>query len=130
MKKIFLTQEELTLLGDFKNTSSNIRVRMRSEALLLLNKGFDFNIIAEIVDAHPATIRRTQNNWLKNKIDSLFDAPRSGAPSILSLAEQMQIITMANEFPSSAQNLCNEFEKLTSKKIGKYVVINLLKKRN
>lgn len=85
---IQLTDSEREKLEEEVRTSSNFRVRRRSQALLWSHQGKDRETIADLLKVRLDTVSDWFNRWLLKKLDSLADLPKSGRPSILTAAEK------------------------------------------
>lgn len=83
-------KEEETLLGRMKN-SKNERERMRAHCILLSNKKYNIDEIANIYDKHRNTISELIDKWEKERYEALVDNPRSGRPPILNEEEQNEV---------------------------------------
>ena len=83
-------REEETLLEIMKH-SNNERERMRAHCILLSNKEYSIDEIANIYDKHRNTISELIDKWEKEKYKALVDNPRSGRPAILNEEEQNEV---------------------------------------
>lgn len=79
--------EKEQLQGEIR-TSSNFRIRRRSQALLWSHQGKDRASIASLLDVRLDTVSDWFNRWLEKKLESLVDLPKSGRPSILTTLEK------------------------------------------
>ena len=73
-----LSSEDIAFLKSVKKTSESERVRDRSHALLLSNKGHDIFSLSEIFEVRQATILDWFNRWERERV--LDDKPKSGRP--------------------------------------------------
>lgn len=81
-----LTADQRTALECLHRQSDNHRERQRAHAILLQDKGFTFEQVADILQNDTDTIRRWNHRWTQGGIHALRDAPRSGRPSKLDRA--------------------------------------------
>jgi transposase len=73
-----------------------VRVVLRSLALLQLSHGDTAPRIAQRLRLTPKTVRDIGKRYLEGGVDrALYERPRQGAKSILSVSEQQRIIAMA-----------------------------------
>ncbi len=86
-------------LQELSRNSPNTRVRQRAHAVLLSEKHYKIDTIADIFDADRDTISRWLKNWQDRGLEGLSDNPRSGRPSVLSKKEQDEALKMVLEEP-------------------------------
>ena len=81
-----LNLEEVIFLKSIKKTSESERVRDRSHALLLSNKGHDILSLSEIFEVRQATILDWFNRWERD--GDLKDKYKAGRPRRFSNEEE------------------------------------------
>ncbi len=106
--KINLSDEEISSLKDIMKHHDNWRARERAQMLLLLSKGEKSSTIIGEVNVCISTLYSTIREWNKEKIASLFDKPRSGAPHKLSAVERENIIRDAQATPMTGPELLEQ----------------------
>ena len=88
--------EERSLTQLLRSGVQQVRVVLRSLALLQLSHGDTAPRIAQRLRLTPKTVRDIGKRYLEGGVDrALYERPRQGAKSILSVSEQQRIIAMA-----------------------------------
>ena len=93
MRFVKLTQAQQAQLEKLYRESNNHRERQRAQALLLSNRGYQMEQLAELFLVDRDTISNWFNSWqdqLEKEAIGLQDAPRSGRPASLSESEKKQ----------------------------------------
>jgi len=108
-------------------TSSNFRVRNRSQAILLSFQKYAVDEIAQICRVHRTTICIWIDKW--NAHQKLEDQERSGRPPILNLEEQKKAIEIGLQNPKFPHRQLIEIERATGKEISQGTLKRMLKKR-
>lgn len=85
---IKLSEDDIKFLNYRKKTSESNRVRDRSHALLLSNKGYDIQGLSEIFDVRQATVIDWFNRWESEGNNGLADRMKSGRPRIFTEDEE------------------------------------------
>ena len=75
-----LDEEQKKYLNDLLKHSSIYRMRQRAHALLLSDKKYSIDAIADIFEVHRDTVSRWFEHWNKQGVDGLKDAPKPGRP--------------------------------------------------
>lgn len=75
-----LDKQSKATLKDLMKNSSSFKVRKRAHAILLSNKQFKIDELANIFDADRDTISEWLKRWEDKGAAGLKDAPRSGRP--------------------------------------------------
>ncbi len=91
MRFVKLSQEQVNQLAQLYRESGNHRERQRAQALLLSNRGYKMEQLAELFSVDRDTVCNGFNHWKKQQEKheiSLQDAERSGRPSGLSEEEK------------------------------------------
>jgi transposase len=76
-----LTKADLRILKNIINNCPAYRTRKRAHAILLSNKQYPIDIIADIFDVTDSTIRNWLELWVQSGLKGLYDAQRPGRPS-------------------------------------------------
>ena len=74
--------------------------RRRAYALILSSEGYSPAELADILDAHPDTIRRWIDHFNSQGCAGLVDQPRSGSERMLDVAEQETLRELIDAFPN------------------------------
>ena len=67
-------------LKNLVKNSNNYRLRCRAHAILLNDKKYSIDALADIFEVHRDTISRWLDSWEKKGVDGLKDAPKPGRP--------------------------------------------------
>jgi putative transposase len=88
--------DERSLVQLLRSGVQQVRVVLRSLALLQLSSGDTAPVIARRLRLTPKTVRDIGKRYLEGGVDrALYERPRQGAKAILSPTEQQRIIAMA-----------------------------------
>jgi len=88
--------DERTLVQLLRSGVQQVRVVLRSLALLHLSSGDSAPVVARRLLLTPKTVRDIGKHYLEGGLDrALYERPRQGAKPILSPTEQQRIIAMA-----------------------------------
>jgi transposase len=88
--------DERSLVQLLRSGVQQVRVVLRSLALLQLSGGDSAPVIARHLRLTPKTVRDIGKRYLEGGVDrALYERPREGAKPILSPTEQQRIIAMA-----------------------------------
>jgi transposase len=72
--------EQVEELRRLYHTTKDVRIRTRSQMILLAFDGLSAPKIAKVVDLHPVSVRRCIKQYHEEGISGLYDKPRSGRP--------------------------------------------------
>jgi len=86
-------------LREFSRNHASARIRQRAHAVLLSDKGYKIDRIADIFDVDRDTVSRWLDNWQRRGLEGLPDDARTGRPSALSDQEQDQALKLALDEP-------------------------------
>ena len=86
-------------LRQLSRNHANARVRQRAHAVLLSEKRYKINMIADIFEVDRDTVSRWLDNWQARGLEGLPDEPRTGRPPTLSDQEQEQALKRVLEEP-------------------------------
>lgn len=100
-----LSSESRQALEEIIQRSPNWRQRQRAQTLILLDDGLTTADVARLVGIHSRTVGNTRAGWFEGGLDSLLDAPRSGAPRKLSPEQIDTLVGAASAYPLTAREL-------------------------
>ncbi len=83
-----IESESKKYLKDLVKNSRVYRMRIRAHAILLSERKYNIDALADIFDVHRDTVSRWIESWEKNGIEGLKDAPKPGRPRKFSDAEK------------------------------------------
>ena len=86
-----LTREEEEKLMEIMKKGKSEKERRRAHCIILNNKKYSVDSIAEIYNKHRNTISELIDKWEKEKYEALIDKARSGRPSKLNKEEQEEV---------------------------------------
>ena len=89
------------------------RKRMRAHAVLLSERHYSIDQIADIYQVDRDSVSLWIDWWEEHKVDGLDDDPSSGRPPKLNVEERQRAIEIDREGPLNA---CQDFEKMTEAK--------------
>ena len=124
-----LSDDDHSKLVESYQSSSSFRVRTRAHAVLLSYEKYPIDEIAAICRAHRNTVSRWLAGWSEDALDGLSDAPKEGRPPILTAAEEEKAVSLAMANPKFPHRQLSEIERKTGKRISKYTLKRLIKKR-
>ena len=93
--------EEVTQLRELYHTTKDVRVRTRSQMILLAFDGHSAPKIAKIVDLNPESVRRCMLCYRIEGIGGLYDKPRTGRPRRVTAEYLQQAIDLLRRRPRS-----------------------------
>ena len=67
-------------LKKLMKNAKTFRLRQRAHAILLSNKRYSIEAIADIYDVHRDTVSRWIKHWNEKGVEGLEDAPKPGRP--------------------------------------------------
>ena len=74
------TDEQIAELRNLYHTTKDVRIRTRSQMILLAFDGMSAPKIATIVDLDPVSVRTYMKRYRDEGIQGLYDRPRTGRP--------------------------------------------------
>jgi transposase len=119
-----LTSEQREQLNEIMKSSAPQRKRMRAHAVLLSDRRYSINQIADIYQVDRDRVSQWLDRWEEFKFDGLDDGPRSGRPPKLNEKEQHRAIEIIREEPRSTRKGL----KRIASEIGKVISCDTLKK--
>ncbi len=121
-----LTAEEReNLITAFKTHSSH-PVRVRAHAVLLSERRFTIDEIAEIFDVHRNTVTEWLDRWEEDR--SVDDHPGRGRKPTFDDEEQKEVVKLLDEQPQSSKRVLAQIEKKTGKTISRDTLRRIAKK--
>ena len=75
-----IDEDSKKYLKNLLKNSRVYRMRIRAHAILLSERKYNIDALADIFDVHRDTVSRWLESWSKYGIDGLKDAPKPGRP--------------------------------------------------
>lgn len=122
-----LSEAQIEQLKDLHRNDQSARVRMRAHSILLSDRGYTVDQIADIYEVHRDTVSRWIDAWEENGFAGLRDKPHSGRPPKLTEAEQELAIELLKEAPRSVKTVLAKLYGETGKKISEWTLKRLAK---
>ena len=122
-----LTEEEVEKLKIIIKEGQSSRIRMRSHIIIMSNKKYSIDVIADIYDLDRDTVSSWITAWEESGCEGLKDKPISGRPPTLDEKEKELVIKLAEEDPKSVKRVVDEIEQQTGKKVGTKTIKRILK---
>ena len=108
MRYIALSEEERITLGELFKNHWNARQRRRAHALLLSERRFKINDIANIYLVDRETVCSWFGHWERLGIVGLQDGPRPGRPQKLRAEEQVRVRQLFEVHARSLKTIVGE----------------------
>ena len=97
-----LTNEELVALDDLYHRTKDVRVRTRTQMVLLaVEEKMTAPQIAKIVRQDEQTIRRWLKRFNREGVNGLYDEPKSGSPRRVTDAYRERLLVIVRQRPRS-----------------------------
>jgi transposase len=96
-----LTEEQREQLKEVMKSQSSQRTRRRAHAILLSERRYSIDQIADIYQTDRDRVSEWLDRWEQYQFDGLDDAPRSGRPPKLTEKEQRRAIKLTLKEPRS-----------------------------
>lgn len=122
-----LNAEQREELRELMKTS-NEQVRKRAHAILLSDRGYSVDQIADIYEVDRDTVASWLDRWDEGGTSGLHDQEGRGRKPILNEKEQKQAIKIVEQEPRSSNRSLVKIEKKTGKKISRETLKRILKK--
>lgn len=101
MYKVDLSNSEGVILKSYFKTTSLILIRLKSQALLMRDKGIKITTIASVLDRTPRSVGRWIKDWKKERLGSIFTGHmRNINASKLTKAQRLEIKHVLSQPPS------------------------------
>ena len=123
-----LSADQRNALQQILQTHPSFRTRSRAHAVLLSDKRYSVDQLADIFEVDRETISAWLTNWQDLGSNGLDDNPRSGRPTILNPEEQAEALRLAKQEPRAPHHQLPAIEKKTGKRIARQTLKRLLKK--
>jgi transposase len=100
-KQIFLTEAQVEELKAFsKNKETNTKESFRVQAILMLNRKLDLELIEELTGFKRSSIFRLRNSFLKKGIEGIRDKRKKKPRGLLTKSQRTQILqVLKNQTP-------------------------------
>jgi len=122
-----LDTEQRTTLKQLMQTHPNHRVRMRAHAVLLSDRRYSLDQIADIFEVDRDTVGAWLARWNDDDTDGLEDDPRTGRPATLTTEEKEAAIKLVLTEPRAPHHQLSAITEQTGKMIGRATLKRLLK---
>lgn len=100
-----LTRDQIDSLEHHWKNAQGHRPRNRAQALLLSNKGYGIDQIADVCSVTRDTVARWLDAWEEKQEQGLQDAPRSGAPRRFDPHEEARIFELLETYPHQPRKI-------------------------
>lgn len=115
------------MLKQLMQTHPNHRVRMRAHAVLLSDRRYSIDQIADIFEVDRDTVRAWLARWDDDDTDGLEDDPRAGRPATLTTEEKEAALNLALREPRAPHHQLSAIEQQSGKTISRATLKRLLK---
>src|SRR5262249_7030157 len=122
-----LTSEQREQLKEIMKSSAPQRKRMRAHAVLLSERRYSIDQIADIYQVDRDRVSLWLDWWEEFKFDGLDDDPRSGRPPKLNEEEQQRAIEIVRKEPRSTKQGLKSIADEIGKVISGDTLKNILK---
>lgn len=123
-----LSEMQVDQLKDLHHNDESARVRMRAYSILLSNRGYTINQIADIYEVHRDTVSGWIDDWEQDGLAGLRDELRGGRPPKLTAAEQARAIELLKETPRSIKTVLAKLYEDTGKRVSEWTLKRVAKK--
>jgi transposase len=121
------TSEQREQLGEIMKSSAPQRKRMRAHAILLSDRRYSIDQIADIYQVDRDRVSQWLEWWEEDQVDGLDDDPRSGRPPKLTAQEQKQAVKIALKEPRALKQGLKCIADVIGKIISRETLKTLLK---
>ena len=119
-----LCEAEIVTLESMHKNHPSPATRMRAHAIILSNRGYSIQEIAELYTVCRQTVSSWLSGWEDEGVVGLIDKPRTGRPRVLSEAQEQAVIEAITKQPRNLKQLAAEL----SEKFGIRVTVSKLKR--
>lgn len=119
-----LTDEQREQLKEIMKSQAPQRKRMRAHAVLLSERRYSIDQIADIYQIDRDRVSEWLDWWEESQFDGLDDDPRSGRPTKLTEKEQKKAVKLTNKEPRSLRQGLSQIATT----IGKTISYDTLKR--
>lgn len=123
-----LTESQRHTLAEIMHHDSTPRARTRAHGILLSSQGMKIKEIAKIYQVDRDTVATWIKKWEQHDVTSLYDKPRSGRPSKLTLEEKGLALQYITEDPRCLQHVVERLSQKTAKRLSISSLKRLAKK--
>lgn len=123
-----LTPQDKEALTLVYQTHTNHRVRQRSQAILLSNRGYKIPDISLLLESHRDRVSAWIDRWHQEGITGLYDQPRSGRPMIYNDDDVTYLKQVLDKQPQQLGLVKADLEQFTGKKSSQGTLTRALKK--
>lgn len=123
-----LTSAEQVTLQEALKYGPNARVRQRAHAIYLSSKGFKIPQLVEIFEVDRDTLSVWLDQWERQGLMGLYDAPRAGRPLLYTEAEQQRLVELVEEKPQRLIEAQARLNQETGKEASRRTLNRVLKK--
>lgn len=109
MIKTALTEDEKYLLGEYFKTSPLKLIRLKSQAVLMRNKGLNLKDVSELLFRDKRTVQRWIKDFSKVRMASIFTGHKDNENAAKLTREQKEEIVNTLKKPPSERDLPKEF---------------------
>jgi len=123
-----LVSDEFITLENAYKEHPKPRVRSRSHIIILSNKGYQLQRIADICGVTRQTVSNTIKRWEEHGFLGLYDNPRPGKPPLLSPEDKDFVYEMIEEEPRSVKKIIDIVEDQCAKRVSASTIRRVIKK--
>ena len=123
-----LTENQRQTLDNIRKHDPSSRARMRAHSILLSSRRITIKDVAKIYQVDRDTVASWIKKWEQNGVESLYDKPRCGRPSKLTLEEQELAQQYIKEEPRCLKRVVERLSQKTAKRLSISSLKRLAKK--
>jgi transposase len=106
--EIQLTPEEESALREWTRKGTlEQRLVDRARIILLSHQGLTVKSIAQRLETRPARVSKWRQRFVESRLDSLYDAPRTGKPAVYDETTERRVLGMLDEPPPDGYSQWN-----------------------
>jgi transposase len=111
--------KQLRQLRELHKTHPLPSHRRRAHAMILSSQGYSPAEVADILEAHPDTVRRWIDHFNEQGCAGLVDQPRPGGEPMLDATEQETLRDLIDAFPNQPRQVISELKQQIGKTISR-----------
>jgi transposase len=123
-----LTENQRQTLENIRKHDPSSRARMRAHSILLSSRRITIKDVAKIYQVDRDTVASWIKKWEQNGVESLYDKPRCGRPSKLTLEEKELAQQYIKEEPRCLKRVVERLSQKTAKRLSISSLKRLAKK--
>ena len=123
-----LTENQRQTLDNIRKHDPSSRARMRAHSILLSSRRITIKDVAKIYQVDRDTVASWIKKWEQNGVESLYDKPRCGRPSKLTLEEKELAQQYIKEEPRCLKRVVERLSQKTAKRLSISSLKRLAKK--